>query len=229
MTETLLQLCTVVGQLVTQLSGSSPAETLAEASDALAEEIDEELGAGAPVTPLSSGATGSGLDRSRFRNPCSGCGAEYPDHKGSECPGRNAREEKEKEDREEAARARELLLAVARGSQISSAGVTGVTVLPGPSPVTSNVHVTGARFYAVLVARGGQQPGIYRTYRRYAEAVAVPGSSPPGGGRQGPRANHLDFAPGTASHSFPTLGQARAWLEREGWVARYGVPVVEHW
>jgi hypothetical protein len=33
---------------------------------------------GAPVTPLSSGATGSGLDRSRFRNPCSGCGAEYP-------------------------------------------------------------------------------------------------------------------------------------------------------
>ena len=69
---------------------------------------------GAPVTPLLPGVTGSGLDRSRFRNPCSGCGEEYPDHKGSERPGRKAREAKEKEDREEAARARELLLAVAR-------------------------------------------------------------------------------------------------------------------
>jgi hypothetical protein len=209
LTETLLQLCTVVGQLVTQLSGSSPAETLAEASDALAEEIDEELGAGVNPGSLPPPVTGT-----RVPQPYAGV---TRDSDGDVVPPPPTR------------KAPPPPWAATAGSQISSAGVTGVTVLPGPSPVTSNVHVTGARFYAVLVARGGQQPGIYRTYRRYAEAVAVPGSSPPGGGRQGPRANHLDFAPGTASHSFPTLGQARAWLEREGWVARYGIPVVEHW
>jgi hypothetical protein len=117
-----------------------------------------EWGDFAEEEPTQETGTGSGLDRSQFRNTCRGCGEEHPDHKGSECKGPKAKAK--------------AVPSPAQSPTPSDSGSEAVVDYHGnrlPKKTLKNIYVL------LRTPTGGTvSPGCYYAAWRELEAMAAP-------------------------------------------------------
>ena len=173
------------------------------------------------AVPSSSPATSSSSSSPQSAQPSA---APLPSY-----PYTSTREEEWRKWQQEERQAAQKRVSAAREQQPGNATRTATGSVSSTETGGARDFVQkGARYYAVLVAKPGEAPGLYKSFAKYSAVVGYPGKAPRGG-QSATSADHLVFYEGSISHSFQSVEQAEAWLVREGWYSRYNYLLPRHW